>query len=410
MNTKSLLVLNCGSTSIKFALYGWSGEETPKLLARGALDLSVTPPSLQILNFEKHAAEKLSNEISASFANSMEFAAIAIKLAETFQNYFPHYKLSAVAHRVVHGGALRKTAEKVSPALIADLARFTNLAPLHQPANLAPISAISAAYPTLLQIACFDTAFHCDQPSLMQMTGLPRSYYERGIRRMGFHGLSYNFVVTRIAELTGYVPKRLIAAHLGGGASVCGMLEGVSVSCSMGTTVLDGLPMATRSGSIDPGLLLNLLESETMSVMQMRTMLYEQSGLLGVSGISGDMRELISNPLVAAQDAIEFFVQRTAREIAATAADLGGIDALVLTGGIGENQPAICQNICEKLTWLGVSVASKHKMISLETNAHIDRRIDDSMGRVTVWVLHTDEVLVMCKEAISLIESAGHAT
>jgi acetate kinase len=224
---------------------------------------------------------------------------------------------------------------------------------------------------------------------------------------MGFHGLSYEFVVGRLAQLLGDVPKRLVAAHLGGGASVCGMLDGLSVSCSMGTTALDGLPMATRSGSIDPGLLLYLMESQPMSIAQTRTMLYEESGLLGISGISGDMRVLVGNSLPAAREAIDVFVLRTAREIAATAADLGGIDILVFTGGIGVHQPVIRQRICEKLAWMEISIAHVDESATTAVNVPGDHCINDPKGRVQVWAIRTDEEVVMAKAAISMIAGAN---
>jgi acetate kinase len=409
MKKQSLLVLNCGSTSIKFAQYELLGVAScePLPLVRGSLDLSVTPPTLRASNFERAASVKLLNEIQTASSEPTQFATVAIKLLEALQRLHSQYELRAVAHRVVHGGAERNTAEILTPVLLADLAHFTPFAPLHQPANLAPIAAIQAEYPTLVQIACFDTAFHRAQPAVMQMTALPRRYFERGLRRMGFHGLSYTFIAGRLAELLGYVPRRLVAAHLGGGASVCAMLDGTSLSCSMGITALDGLPMATRSGSVDPGLLLHLLDSEPMSIMEMRTMLYEQSGLLGVSGISGDMRQLVGNPQVAAQEAVDLFVHRTAREIAATASDLGGIDALVFTGGIGEYQSHIRKKICDKLAWLGVSVSQKFNDDALSENGHMDHRIGDAESRVDVWVVHTDEEVVMAKAALWLIERPG---
>jgi acetate kinase len=404
MKQRSVLVLNCGSTSIKFALYSWQTEAAPRPIVTGALDISVSPPVLCMSNPTSAAAIALTRAIKDLDRDTKR---IALALIETFRNQHPEHELCAVAHRVVHGGASRCDAEIVTDALIDDLARLTPLAPLHQPANLAPIVAVRVAYPALVQVACFDTAFHCHQPECMQLTALPRRYFELGLRRMGFHGLSYEFVVGRIAQLHGDVPKRLVAAHLGGGASVCGMLNGLSVSCSMGTTALDGLPMGTRSGSIDPGLLLYLMESQPMSIAQTRTMLYEHSGLLGISGISGDMRVLMGNSSPAAKEAINVFVSRTAREIAATATDLGGIDILVFTGGIGVHQPIIRQRICEKLAWMGVSIACVDASATTEVNEPGDHCINDPRGRVQVWAIRTDEELVMANAAISLIAKAN---
>ncbi len=397
MKEQSVLVLNCGSTSIKFALYAGSNAATPELLVRGSLDTSLTPFAFNASDPAGDTLVKLNREIQKLDHDSTQFS---LQLIETLRNHYPHHVLRAVAHRVVHGGVKRCNAEIVNDVLISDLVRLAPLAPLHQAANLAPIIAIKQAYPELTQVACFDTSFHCHQPEPMQLTALPRRYFEQGFRRMGFHGLSYKFVVSRIAELTGCVPKRLIAAHLGGGATVCGMLDGVSVSCSMGATALDGLPMATRSGSIDPGLLLYLLESEPMSIVEMRTMLYEQSGLLGMSGISGDMRVLVGNSSPAARAAIDVFVQRVAREIAATAADLGGIDMLVFTGGIGEHQAPIRHAICERLAWMGVRVT---QLSGANITRSEDRRIHENDSGVNVWVIHTDEEWVMAGAACALI-------
>jgi acetate kinase len=409
-SVRMMLVLNTGSTSVKFAIYECDEKDSsaqPKQLtqlaqlARGSIDTAETPLVIRLKNADGHSDDK----VALTAVATHDSAAIAHYLIDWSQRRFPNRVLQAIVHRVVHGGAHHRVAERVSNALIAELEALTPLAPLHQPANLAPIKAIGRAHPELMQIACFDTGFHRDQPKVMQMTGLPLRYFERGLRRMGFHGLSFEYVAGRVAALESRMPQRMVAAHLGGGASVCGMRDGASVSCSMGVTALDGLVMATRAGSVDPGLLLHLLDVESMSTTAMRRMLYEQSGLLGTSGISGDMRVLLASKHEAAADAVALFVQRAAREIAAITADLGGIDTLVFTGGVGEHQPPIRRAICERLAWMGVRVTQ----LSDANNADgEDRRIHVNDGSASVWVIHTDEESVMAAAARTLVISGNN--
>lgn len=394
MNAGMVLVLNSGSTSVKFALYEHHAADQLQLLARGSLDVSARPPELRLKALNDKAVDE---SVALESSVDDDSAGLAKYLIDWSQHRFPGYTLSALAHRVVHGGQHHRTAEPVSEQLIAELELLTPLAPLHQPVNLAPIKAICAARPQLLQVACFDTGFHLAQPELMQMVGLPRRYFDRGVRRLGFHGLSYEYIAQRMAHLDGAMPERMIAAHLGGGASVCGMRAGASVSSSMGMTALDGLVMATRCGSIDPGLVLYLLDSENMSTAQMRAMLYQQSGLLGVSGVSGDMRVLAASAQPAAAQAVALFVQRAAREIAATATDLGGIDTLVFAGGIGENNVAVRTAICTRLAWLGIHLASPPPTAQ-------DHCISSGDSAVQVWVIHTDEESVMARATFRILD------
>jgi acetate kinase len=399
MKMDMLLVLNSGSTSVKFALYEPQETAQPRQLIRGALDTSAHPVVLH-LKALNGAVESPAFVESAAGGDPASFTQYLIDWS---QKRFPKHSLRAVAHRVVHGGQNHRTAEAVSVQLIAELEMLTPLAPLHQPANLAPIKEIAAARPDLFQVACFDTGFHLEQPALMQMVGLPRRYFERGLRKMGFHGLSYEYVAGRFADLDGAMPERMVAAHLGGGASVCGMRAGISVSSSMGMTALDGLVMATRCGSIDPGLVLYLLDTEKLSTTQLRDMLYRESGLLGVSGVSGDMRVLTASRQESAAQAVALFVQRAAREIAATATDLGGMDALVFTGGVGENQATVRAAICDKLAWLGVRLTQGQRQSQPDMTQ--DRLISSGDSAVQVWVIHTDEESVMARAAARLLES-----
>ena len=252
-------------------------------------------------------------------------------------------RLIAVGHRVVHGGPDHYRPERATAALLDALDRLTPLAPLHEPHNIAPIRAIAAARPNLLQVACFDTAFHHTMPKVATRFALPREYEQAGVRRYGFHGLSYEYIAGRLREIAPELAKgRVIAAHLGNGASLCAMLDGQSVDTTMGFTALDGLVMGTRSGNLDPGVILYLEQERGLSAKQVETLLYEQSGLLGVSGgLASDMRTLLASDDPHAKEAIELFVYRIAREIGALTSSLGGLDGLVFTAGIGEHAPEI---------------------------------------------------------------------
>jgi acetate kinase len=269
----------------------------------------------------------------------------------------PGLSLAAVGHRVVHGGDSLQQPVLVTPAVIELIASLVPLAPLHQPHNLSPIRFIAGRFPKLPQVACFDTAFHATQSNIERMFALPREWGEKGIKRYGFHGLSYEYIASRLPAIDGRAAAgRTIVCHLGNGASLCGLRSGRSVATTMAFTALEGLPMGTRCGAIDPGVLLYLLDRENMAVGELSDLLYKRSGLLGISGFSSDMRDLLADPRAEAAEAVEYFCYRVARAIGSLAAALGGLDALVFTGGIGEHAAPVRARIGELSQWLGIAI------------------------------------------------------
>ena len=307
-------------------------------------------------------------------------------------------KLVAVGHRVVHGGPDHYRPALVTPDLFDALDRLAPLAPLHEPHNLAPIRAIASARPGLPQVACFDTAFHHTMPKVATRFALPREYDDAGVRRYGFHGLSYEYVANRLREIDPRLAEgRVIAAHLGNGASLCAMRAGRSVDTTMGFSALDGLVMGTRCGDLDPGVILYLQQERGLTVKEVETLLYEQSGLLGVSGgIASDMRALLASPEVGAKEAIELFAYRIAREIGALTSSLRGLDGLIFTAGIGERAPAIRELVCARLAWLGVA-------LDHEANARNADVISAPESRVVVRVIPTDEEAMIVRHTLETI-------
>jgi acetate kinase len=309
---------------------------------------------------------------------------------------FPGIVIGAVGHRVVHGGPHHADPILIGEADLIDLEALAPLAPLHQPHNLAGIRAAMAAFPGVPQVACFDTAFHRGQPLVRDAYALPRVYYDRGVRRYGFHGLSYDYLTGALARIAPDLHQgRVVIAHLGNGTSMCAVQGGRSVASTMGFSALDGLPMGTRSGQIDPGVLLYLMDHEKLGAAEIADLLYKQSGLLGLSGVSNDMRELQASPNPHAREAIAYFVHRIQRELGSLAAAMGGIDALVFSGGIGENARAIRAQVCDGMGWMGIGIDADAN----EANATV---ISDRASRVTVMVLPTNEELVIARAARAL--------
>jgi acetate kinase len=302
----------------------------------------------------------------------------------------------AVGHRVVHGGARHAAPEPVGPGLLAELEALVPLAPLHQPSNLLPIRALAERDPALFQVACFDTAFHRGRPELADRFALPEELHARGIRRYGFHGLSYEWIARAMREVApGDAHGRMVVAHLGSGASLCAIEDGRAVDSTMGFTALDGLPMGTRTGALDPGVVLHLL-AEGMSVKEIETLLYKRSGLLGVSGLSSDIRDLLASDLPAARTAVDLFVHRIVREIGALAAVLGGLDALVFTAGIGEHSAHIRARVCDRLLWLGLE-------IDHDANAQGRQLISSPYAKVAAYVVPTDEERMIALHCLDLL-------
>jgi acetate kinase len=307
----------------------------------------------------------------------------------------------AVGHRVAHGGSAFDRPALIDDAVLAQLAQYTALAPLHQPNNLAPIRAIRSLLPNVLQVACFDTAFHRGHTAIADHYAIPERYYAEGVRRYGFHGLSYEFIAGRLPEIAPRIAGgRIIVAHLGSGASMCALSAGRSVETSMGFTALDGLPMGTRPGQIDPGVVLYLLGHKRMSVAEVEGLLYRESGLKALSGISNDVRELDESADPRAGFALDYFAYRVSLEAGRLAAALGGIDGFVFTGGIGENSPTMRTRIAKHLAWLGAA-------LDPQANAHGAPTISRPDSWVALHVIPTDEELMIARHTLALLAGAG---
>lgn len=389
----AVLVLNAGSSSIKFGLFEISAAE-PVLLCQGLLDEHEAKPRLVV---KSPAGEYLfENRREASDADSDHLFADVLGFIEA---RFDDHRLRAVGHRIVHGGPDYSAPVELTEDVYAKLEALTPLAPLHQPRCLAPVRTIRAIGPTLTQIACFDTAFHHGLAPPVSRFAIPRRYEARGIRRYGFHGLSFEYVESRLAKITPELAaKRTVIAHLGNGASLCALRNGRSVDTTMGLTPLDGLVMGTRCGTIDPGVLLYLQQHEKMSVEAVQHLLYHESGLLGVSGISADMRTLLASGEASARETIDLFTFRVAQEVAMMANTLQGLDCLVFTGGIGEHAKEIRSEIGERLTWLGVR-------IDPVANDATRERISGSDSAVDIFVIPTNEELTIARHCAAVLRT-----
>lgn len=387
----AVLVLNAGSSSIKFGLFEISGSE-PVLLCKGLLDEHEAKPRLVAESPSGEALFETQREASDADGGHL-FADVLGFIEERFREA----RLRAVGHRIVHGGPDYSDPVALTDDIYGKLEALTPLAPLHQPRCLAPVRTIRAIRPSLTQIACFDTAFHHGVSPPASRFAIPGRYEARGLRRYGFHGLSFEYVAGRLARIAPELAaKRTVIAHLGNGASLCALHDGHSVDTTMGLTPLDGLVMGTRCGSIDPGVLLYLLQHESMSVDDLQHLLYHESGLLGVSGISADMRTLLASGEAAAREAVDLFTFRAAQEIAVMANTLGGLDGLVFTGGIGEHAKEIRSAIGERLAWLGVR-------IDLAANDAARERINAGGSAVDVLVVPTNEELTIARHCAEVL-------
>ncbi len=390
----SILTLNAGSSSLKFALF--DPADGLKSTVRGEIeDLDAAPHFIARDALGAVLAERRwPNGASLPFHSALE------TLLDFTDAHLGRDGLIAAGHRVVDGGAEHSTPELVTPALMAVLETLTPLDPLHMPDNLAPIRAISAARPSLRQAVCFDTAFHRTLPPVAQLFGLPRALSEAGVRRYGFHGLSYEYIASRLKLLSPALAKgRVIAAHLGSGASLCALQGGVSIETTTSFSALDGLVMATRCGSLDPGVIL-YLGRQGRSFADIEEMLYRHSGLLGVSGISGDLRVLLGSDDPHARAAIELFTYRIASQAGALVSALGGLDGLVFTAGIGENSTAIRAAICARLGWLGL-------ILDNAANVAGASRISAPDSAIEVLVIATDEEAMIARDTQTAIDKAA---
>ncbi|WP_424934631.1 acetate/propionate family kinase [Amaricoccus macauensis] len=388
------LTLNAGSSSLKFGVFEIS--DAPKEIAAGLVERIGGQPRIKADFGDLDG--KIQRDLSAEEARDHKSALDTV--LDLLRERITNLHAEAVGHRVVHGGPRYSEPMVVTPGVLGELRALSPFAPLHQPHNISGIEAALEAFPQALQVACFDTAFHRHQPKVNDEFALPREYYEKGVRRYGFHGLSYEYVS---GELKSFAPLlcegRVVIAHLGNGASMCGMLNGRSVVSTMGFTALDGLPMGTRTGQIDPGVIFYMVQQEGKTIDEVRDLFYKESGLLGISGLSNDMRTLEAAGTPEAKEAIDYFVFRCRRELGGLAAALGGLDALVFCGGIGENSRYIRSRICDGLDWIGIE-------LDRERNEANERRINGTFSRTHVLVVPTNEEIVIARAAKKLLASA----
>ena len=389
--SRAILTINAGSSSIKFALYALDTCIARHPFLSGQIDGIGAAAKLVVKNTDGERIAE--NPLPEGVKHADALAALLSWLEAHPQN---SRRIAAVGHRVVHGGELYSQPVRLNEAAVKALEQFIVLAPLHQPHNLNGIKALAERLPGVPQIACFDTAFHRTQPALAQLFAIPRALTAEGVRRYGFHGLSYEYIARVLPEHTAKAEGRVIVAHLGNGASMCAMVNRRSQTSSMGFTAIDGLMMGTRTGALDPGVILYLLQSKGMDAKSLENMLYKESGLLGVSGISQDMRTLLASDRPEANEAVNLFCYRIVREIGALAACIGGIDALVFTGGIGEHADEVRKRVCAQLQWLGVDFDES-------ANNGNSVRISHADSQTEVLVIPTDEEWMIAQHTQDLI-------
>lgn len=383
-------VINAGSSSLKFSVY----EDDTRVLSGAVTGIGVhagivaTGASGQQLAVPPVGSAPVANPAEA-----------LLWLLPWLEEQVAGRKLAAVGHRVVHGGAGHTAPERVTPELLQELTALEPLAPLHQPYNVAPMRALMEHAPGLAQIACFDTAFHRTVPEVAQAFALPQELREKGVRRYGFHGLSYEYIASRLPSVAPEIARgRVVVAHLGNGASLCAMREGRGVATTMGFSALDGLPMGTRCGELDAGVVLYLLEHESLPPAAIEDLLYRRSGMLGLSGISSDFRDLLASPDPRARFALDVFAYRIVRGIGSLAASLGGLDGVVFTAGIGENAAAVRNAVCVGCSWLGLE-------LDPAANDRHGPRITRADSRVAAYVIPTDENLMIARHSRALVGS-----
>ncbi|MEL6205285.1 MAG: acetate/propionate family kinase [Pseudomonadota bacterium] len=382
-----VMTVNSGSSSLKFGLFAL-GPGDPAPLCTGLIE-RIGGSGARV-----HAKSATGEPLLDQDAQTIPNHADALDRVLSFvAGRFPGAEIACVGHRVVHGGPERDAPLELSAETLQELERYAPFAPLHQPANLAGVRAAMSRFPHAAQVACFDTAFHRHHPWENDTFALPRELYDKGVRRYGFHGLSYDYIAGHLLQAAPLLHAgRVIVAHLGNGASMCGMLGGRSVGSTMGFSALDGLPMGTRCGQLDPGVVLYLMEQEGMGASEISDLLYKKSGLLGLSGLSNDMRTLEAAGTQEARQAIRYFTFRIRRELGALAAVLGGLDAVVFTGGIGENSAHVRAEVCAGMAWIGLEVDP-------DANAANMGEISSGLSRVRVLVIPTNEELVIARAA-----------
>ncbi|TCL71095.1 acetate/propionate family kinase [Rhizobium sp. BK251] len=391
MKNDLLLTFNTGSSTVKIGIFALDGASAHRI-GKGVIDFRRQP-----LTF--HLTEGPSTfDIALAATDGEDLRKV---LSETFGHLSDHFDFSTVVaagHRVVHGGDVFDGPVRIDDDTIAAMNRLTPLAPLHQPQALRLIRALSALHPDIKQTASFDTAFHSSVSDMVRRFALPRALHDQGIKRYGFHGLSYKFLAAELSRRAPEIARgKVVVAHLGSGASLCGLHGGLSRDTSMGFSTLDGIPMATRCGALDPGVIVHLLQQRKESPDAIEDLLYHRAGLLGVSGISADTRDLAESNAPEAREALQLFAFRIAGEVARIANTLGGLDALVFTAGVGEHQPYVREDIARNLAWLGVELEA-------QANGANAERISSKQSRVAAFVIPTDEEQVIAEEALSLLQ------
>jgi acetate kinase len=387
-----ILVINAGSSSVKFSVFETGADRTLAPRVHGQVEGIGNSPRLTVGDA---AGRALADQPVAGEDHERAIAAIH----DWFSVHIgSEAGFDGVGHRVVHGGQTYSGPALIDERVLADLTQLVPLAPLHQPHQIAAIRAVNAVAPSVRQVACFDTAFHCRQPPLAREFALPRELTAAGIRRYGFHGLSYEYIVSALPQVAPEcVAGKLVVAHLGNGASMCAIDDGRSIASTMGLTPLDGLPMGTRSGALDPGVILYLMQTRGMGADALEQLLYEHSGLLGVSGLSSDLRTLLASDLPAAKEAIDLQVYRIGRELGSLVAALGGLDALVFTGGIGEHAAQIRARVCRDAGWIGIRLDEA-------ANAAGGPKISRPQSAPSAWMIPTDENLMVARHTRALLD------
>jgi acetate kinase len=385
-----IAVINAGSSSIKFALYEAGPEEA--VLYHGQIEQIGVSPRLHVKDAQGRSVSERSWK-----AQDLDSRAATHEVLTTAVALLDGAPVKAVGHRVAHGGTKYSAPVRIDSDVLAYLHTLDPLAPLHQPHNLAPIEAIAEAAPHVPQVACLDTAFHHGQPRMAQLIPVPRKYFDAGVRRYGFHGLSYEYIASRLPEIAPELMQgRAVIAHLGNGASLCALERGRSVACTMGFTAVDGLMMGTRCGSVDPGVLLHLMDAYGMDARAIEDLVYRKSGLLGVSGVSSDMRQLRASADPAAAEAAALFVYRIVREIGSCAAAMGGLDGLVFAGGIGENDVATRSEVAAGCRWLGLELDEAR-------NKRGEARISTDDSLISAFIVHTDEERMIARHTARVL-------
>ena len=394
-----LLVVNAGSSSIKFSVFAL-GDDREKLerVYHGEVDgLGARPRFVATDATGTRLVDRIVGPERGAYTHADALGSILAWIEERTVGS----TLVAAGHRVVHGGVRYAAPVRITPDVMRELEGLVDLAPLHQPHNLASITALAKLRPDLPQVACFDTAFHTTQPPVAQAFALPYALSESGIKRYGFHGLSYEYIASVLPEYLGdRADGRVVVAHLGAGASMCAMKDRRSVATTMGFTALEGLPMGTRTGAVDPGVILHLLGERSMDLAAVTELLYKKSGLLGMSGVSPDVRDLLASGSPRAAWALDVFVYRVGRELGSLAAALGGLDALVFTGGIGEHAVPIRARVCHDAAWLGIE-------LDAAANERGGPGISAPGGGASAWVIPTNEELMIARHTLGVAGASG---